>query len=1391
MFRSQALRIYVGYLFLFYCRAEVKTGIPNIPPQTDELATTIEVLKFESSELPFGENVTLICKTSLPDSHMWWTVNEKNVTEDERHVMERTSEINTKLGKKYEVLILHILEVDLQHEGIYTCHATDNEKSEIDFAMKMLNVTWPANIIEISPHVRTKLHQPVNLTCSAEGYPLSISWYKNSDLLTEFVYTESVNKTFKVSSFQLKEVTKKDNGTFICSSKTGNFVKNASTAILVIDKPQVSIDFVKALGTSKIFLNWTVNDGNEPSSLYYEIQYRTIDDPTTWLYYSHKIGGGNRSYVLENVFKNNTEYSLRMRAYNSEGESQYSETIEPVKTLSEDPVFIPEVKVTGFTVNSITISWTVPSNDLKDHIHYYQLMSHAGNISDPLEAVHLASKENLYMFSDLKAATTYSFQVAACNEYSHQCGPWSGRVNATTMDGISGPPENVLVTCKLDNVSQISVVSVQWTPPSNPHGTIMFYNVILEGNASFINEQGIREVMTWGPKVSSVSKMMPQTRFYNVSANTNYTVRVSAVTKTKRNGEYVEAHCTMPRTVPDKQKLGRFSWQKVEEGGKWMFKLFLSRISERNGPICCYRVYLVRMEENQKLAELPVPEGLNIMSYQEAHRTPQGGAYVAEMFSSSSFQSEIFLGDEQVVNDTDQSLCRECIGLRPYSSPKEFTTNKSSNRVRRNVSLPIDPLDPYDGSLNIGSNYTGFVEITVRGEDQQQAMATYSSYLVMMSPGPEVVMAPPSSVLSVIVQVLCGLCVVTLLLLAALCILHRYNKQTHAQAVEITFRTSFRSLRGRQRLVSLNPPDMCPILKSELVSAYLERHRDSDYGFQQEFELLPDRFNDRTTRASDARENVYKNRYPDIKAYDQTRVKLSQIDSIAGSDYINANYVLGYKERKKFICAQGPMDTTVNDFWRMIWEQHLELILMLTNLEEYSKNKCAKYWPDKTEGDKVFGNFTVSHLQETRYSDYIRRELKLIKNSNGKHDEERQITQYHYLVWKDFMAPEHPHGIIKFIKRMNEVYSPERGSILVHCSAGVGRTGTLVALDCLLQQLKEETQVAIFNTICDLRHQRNFLVQSLKQYVFIYRALMEVALYGDTEINASELKLTVEKLKDCDKDKNRCKMEEEFENIKNAFEDRKSCSVGSGEENLEKNRNESVIPYDRNRVILTPLPSKEHSTYINASFIEGYDNSESFIITQDPIENTVADFWRMISEQGITVIVMLSELGENKCPRYWPEDEACYDHITVRYVQAESCPYYTRRELFVRSRDGDDLRVTHLQYHGWPTVDGEVPEVTRGLIELVDHAQSTLASNGASTAMVVHCELGAERSSLFVGLSILVQQLRVERRVDVFTVTRKLRSQRHALISTYAQYEFLHRAIVNYAELHNLCETST
>lgn len=125
-----------------------------------------------------------------------------------------------------------------------------------------------------------------------------------------------------------------------------------------------------------------------------------------------------------------------------------------------------------------------------------------------------------------------------------------------------------------------------------------------------------------------------------------------------------------------------------------------------------------------------------------------------------------------------------------------------------------------------------------------------------------------------------------------------------------------------------------------------------------------------------------------------------------------------------------------------------------------------------------------------------------------------------------------------------------------------------------------------------------------------------------------------------------------------------------------------------------------------------------------------------------------------------------HDHIRVRYIQSESCPYFTRRELCVTNTKVDEnIVVTQYQYHGWPTVEGEVPEVTRGLIELIDQTQTN--NKDSSGPLVVHCNLGSDRSSMFVSLSILVQQLRIEKRIDIFTNVKKLRSQRHGMIGTF------------------------
>ncbi|XP_063989399.1 tyrosine-protein phosphatase 69D [Diachasmimorpha longicaudata] len=1403
--------------------------MPIIPLATLEIEASQKIDGIEANSTP-----SFTCKLSEP-GQIYWIKDDKNLTTIK--VSETQARFDLTLAR-------------LEDRGNYTCMAVTNGHEKLE---KTIGVRVIENgSIEPSEPVYIKSEKPVNLTCHLRGSPLSnFTWLKGNntesiETLRDQTTVTQLNETHHIMTLSFESVLRKDNGTYTCMANDYRGTVASVRHLFVIDKPQVNIDFIKAVGADKIFLNWTVNDGNKPIQNY-QMSFQKNGQEGR-VFYSQSVGGENTNFVLKG-FEKSTEYQISISAKNEVGESQVYHDNRWIKTLEADPIFVPNVSVKGFTESSITVGWTMPPPALREHVHYYTLMM----IHDvqTKEAVHSASEFNDYVFVDLNPATTYLFKISACSYYTTQCGNWSAEVNGTTMDGICSPPENLTVTCKFDNISRTSFVSVSWAPPTVPNGQITRYGVELTGVSHYKNERGRPHEERWGPVDHNAREIDRTFEFKRVPANMNYTVKIYGVTRLRSPGKPATGNCTMPISIPDRESLNLRTWKKIQNEGRQLFKLYLPRISERNGPICCYRIFLMRLAPGQTTGNLPAPEDVVLLSFHYAHLSPVGGAYLAEMFDSNDLQTEIFLGDGRVVFNGSSS-CDKCVGLRPKPFPTlhllpdvqgpvsttsttassvettslaptttpvstttvQMTTagtttpgnvTKPAARRRRDNSANMIALEgpsqemypPFDGYIDEGSNYTGFVEVVVVGGGQ--VLPAYSGYLNPLYGGlePSVVVVAENGALGVVLQISVALILVIIVLLVALCVLHRYTKRAEQGGEEnINLRNSFRhlcrSLRGRHQLVAASPPDMPPIPKAELLQAYLERHRDSDYGFQQEFELLPDRFTDRTTRASEARENLYKNRYPDIKCYDQTRVRLSQIDGIAGSDYINANFVLGYKERKKFICAQGPMENTVCDYWRMIWEQHLELVLMLTNLEEYSKTKCAKYWPDKEE-TKNFEDITVEHVGQKAFSDYVIRELRMTKT--GERDA-RTIIQYHFLVWKDFMAPEHPHAILKFIKRMNTAYSLEKGPILVHCSAGVGRTGTLVALDSLLQQLVDEGQVSIFNTVCDLRHQRNFLVQSLKQYIFIYRSLMEMATYGDTEILVKELKAHVEKLRQRDNGKEKCRMEDEYDElvlnsqkISSVLEERKSFSVGGGEENRVKNRSELVIPYDRNRVILTPVPGREHSTYINASFIEGYDNSESFIITQDPLETTIADFWRMISEQSIGTIVMLSDLNEGprKCPRYWPEDEAVYEHIRVRYIQSESCPYYTRRELCVANTKMDEtVIVTQYQYHGWPTVEGEVPEVTRGVIELVDQ---TLVTDGECCGpLVVHCNCGSDRSSMFVALSILVQQLRTEKRVDIFTVTKKLRSQRHGMISTFPQYEFLHRAVMNYADLHNLAD---
>lgn len=275
-------------------------------------------------------------------------------------------------------------------------------------------INLETHVISHSNRTKVKVHNEAILYCLFEGYPLSnLTWQKDDDVnsidqLSKYTTITVLNESRRNVSLRLNELNKKHTGNYSCIS--GNDDAAQQIELLVLDKPQITIDFIKALGTNTIYLNWTVNDGNDPENLHYTIQFME-NGATNWLFYQEKISGSVTHKILEsNEFKNDTTYSFQMEASNSLGISQKS----PVKTvtmLETNPEFIPEVKVTGVTVSAITISWSQLPQELHDHIHYYELTLRAANSTSQTEAIHSTPGDHFYMFKDLYAATTYEFQV--------------------------------------------------------------------------------------------------------------------------------------------------------------------------------------------------------------------------------------------------------------------------------------------------------------------------------------------------------------------------------------------------------------------------------------------------------------------------------------------------------------------------------------------------------------------------------------------------------------------------------------------------------------------------------------------------------------------------------------------------------------------------------------------------------------------------------------------------------------------------------------------------------------------------------------------------------------------------------------------------------------------
>uniref|UniRef100_A0A8C5I0A3 protein-tyrosine-phosphatase n=1 Tax=Gouania willdenowi TaxID=441366 RepID=A0A8C5I0A3_GOUWI len=553
------------------------------------------------------------------------------------------------------------------------------------------------------------------------------------------------------------------------------------------------------------------------------------------------------------------------------------------------------------------------------------------------------------------------------------------------------------------------------------------------------------------------------------------------------------------------------------------------------------------------------------------------------------------------------------------------------------------------------------------------------------------------------------------------------------------------------------------------------------YGFKEEYESFFEG-QSATWDVAKKEQNRTKNRYGNIIAYDHSRVILQPIEDDPSSDYINANYIDGYQRPSHYIATQGPVHETVYDFWRMVWQEQSACIVMVTNLVEVGRVKCYKYWPDDAE---VYGDFKVTFVEVEPLAEYVVRTFTLERRN---FNEVREVKQFHFTGWPDHGVPYHATGLLSFIRRVKISNPPSAGPIVVHCSAGAGRTGCFIVIDIMLDMAEREGVVDIYNCVKALRSRRINMVQTEEQYIFIHDAILEACLCGETAIPVCEFKAAFYELIRIDSQTNSSHLKDEFQTLNSVTPQPQpeDCSIALLPRNQDKNRFMDGLPPDRCLPFLITIDG-ESSNYINAALMDSYRQPAAFIVTQHPLPNTVKDFWRLVYDYGCTSLVMLNEIDlAQGCPQYWPEEGMLrYGPVQVECMSCSmDCDVISR--LFrvcnlTRPQEGY-LMVRQFQYMGWAG-HRDVPASKRSFLKLilqVDQWQREGEEGEGRT--IVHCLNGGGRSGVFCASSIVCEMAKRQSVVDVFHAVKTLRNSKPNMVDAPEQYRFCYDLALEFIE---------
>uniref|UniRef100_A0A3B1J336 protein-tyrosine-phosphatase n=1 Tax=Astyanax mexicanus TaxID=7994 RepID=A0A3B1J336_ASTMX len=1303
---------------------------------------------------------------------------------------------------------LQIENTEETDQGKYECVASNVEgvrySSPANLYVRVRRVPPRFSILPASHEIMPG--GSVNITCVAVGSPMPyVKWMLNSEDLTP-----EDDMPVGRNVLELNSVRESANYTCVAMSSLGIIEAVSQIIVKSLPKPPGTPIVTETTATS-ITITW--DSGNPEPVSHYIIQYRaktldskfeTMDSITTTRY---SIGG----------LSPNTEYEIRVAAFNTIGQGPASEPVE-ARTGEQAPASPPRnIQARIISQSTMMVRWEEPeepNGQIKGYRVFFTM--------DPSQPVSMWQIHNVHdsvitTIQNLVASETYTIRVLAFTSVGD--GPFSDPIHVKVLQGVPGQPSKFQIGEVTDTTieltwepfekegitryelhykegSQGSMVTKTFSPSSSymveglRANTEYFFSLAAVSNkgiGAFTNEISQKTSQANVPKNFTVKLATRTTvlltwkfsdsRFrqpysckieYNrQKVNIDARMTKELITNLRPNSTY-EFHISCPLDSSDGGSRHRLVARTAPSIPVNKPELDTQREPDNTITIILPPLQNREMIKSVYVVVVPLKKGRGPM------RNPEE-MDLDELFKDVNIKQRHVRTARQL-RQIDMKKPYIAASFRPTSMPSTFTLgnqmvyNGFENRM-------LEPGLEYVFFILAELNSTGtkmfvsstFTESIVVSDVDPQPMETGGDGLIW-------VVGPVLAVVFII-------CIVIAILLyknkpdskrkesepRTKCLLNNADITPHhpTDPVEV-------------RRINFQTPGMMnhpPIPITELAEHTELLKANDNLKLSQEYESI-DPGQQFTWEHSNLEVNKPKNRYANVIAYDHSRVILAPIEGITGSDYINANYIDGYRKQNAYIATQGPLPETFGDFWRMVWEQRSATVVMMTRLEEKSRIKCDQYWPSR--GTETYGMTQVTLLDTIELATFCVRTFSLHKNGSS---EKREVRQFQFTAWPDHGVPEYPTPFLAFLRRVKTCNPPDAGPIIAHCSAGVGRTGCFIVIDAMLERIKHEKTVDIYGHVTLMRAQRNYMVQTEDQYSFIHDALLEAVACGNTEVAARSLFSYIQKLAQVEPGEHVTGMELEFKRLANSKAHTSRFISANLPCNKFKNRLVNIMPYETTRVCLQPIRGLEGSDYINSSFIDGYRQQKAYIATQGPLAETTEDFWRMLWENNSTIVVMLTklrEMGREKCHQYWPaERSARYQYFVVDPMAEYNMPQYILREFKVTdARDGQSRTVRQFQFTDWP--EQGVPKSGEGFIDFIGQVHKTKEQFGQDGPISVHCSAGVGRTGVFITLSIVLERMRYEGVVDIFQTVKMLRTQRPAMVQTEDEYQFCYQAALEY-----------